>query len=327
MEVVAENVQFFFATTSALFGKITDSGVMNLRIPEDSLELDLSFTISPPKLLDHFATTNCQALDRPPTLRPPSFLRGLSMSAPHGTQGPDGKSGLYSGGGRRHKRGSHSVHAPHNGAKHSPSSNSTNGEDSTALNIIHSILHPNVSPSTSACNNGKLPGVSSLKLGRPGRHLAYANRLVTRELYDEPSPMVGQGEVGSATSGNGPRRRHPRPRRPSSGHDCITINTCLVEIQRLDIDVVDSKRPLFLAMVKGALADQFRKSIELTILEAIMDVVDAANEGVEHVSHITEEDYEKRHGGPPQRPVQKSPTRFSWNDDQDSSIYEAHPVL
>lgn len=327
MEVVAENVQYFFATTSALFGRIADSGEMNLKIPEDCLELEFSFTISAPKFQEHSVKTNRQTLDQSVTLRPANFFRSLSTLRRNGPHGPDGKSGLSAGGDRRHKRGSKSVHVQHNSTGLDPLSNSTNGENSPALNIIQSILHPNVSLSTFEESKGKPFSASSLTLGRPGRRLTYANRLDIRELYEEPSPTAEQGENDNATSGNGPRRRRPDQRRSSSGHDCITINTCLVDIRRLDVDVVASKRPLLLAMVKGALVDQFRKSIEQTILEAVVDVIDAANEGIEHVSHFTEEDFEKRHGGPTERVVPKLPTRFSWNGDRESSIYAAYPVL
>ncbi|KAG0050868.1 hypothetical protein BGZ83_004342 [Gryganskiella cystojenkinii] len=342
VEILAKHVQFFFTITSAFVGRIADVGEMNLRIPPGSLEIEISFTISPPsprRTQESMAPTRFRSrFPESETMRPAAALHDLY--SPKGSMRlPAEGRGLFSRGDHRYEPsppgaptgsprndpatgariGQHPAHRNPNQGYYLHRSAAVGPEDrspSSAFTILSQLLYPNRerSPSSSQAQEterilgGWVPATNSMRLGRSGRRLAYANRTNVREIYSD-DPILTSVFFSSTTDNKGGHDGH-RSRSRSQYHagpkstleecrDCVALKVCRVEVRKLNMDILKTKNPLLHAMTRGILVRHLRQSIEETILETIVDVIDTVNAGVEHVSSFTDDDFQKRHGLPP----------------------------
>ncbi|KAG0271044.1 hypothetical protein BGZ95_001218 [Linnemannia exigua] len=301
LEVEAKKVAYSYTSKSFLGGNMMDEGELDIVVPPNSLDIELTFVLTPPIVRRGTATALRSSIDyvgrRHPiasAARENLFTTSLesqnnqlarrSRSTSRNRLG----SGLGTTVSPRSVRFSDTASdvgraAARTGVRFRQQVQETVTEDfwSATREIVSRFLYPNrmytplrtrqqqqrqnIARSESG-PSGRMTTDGWMTLGRPRRRLSIGSATIS-----PVGPVPFAEPVGMAN------------------RKFVELKQCRIDLRRLNVDVLETQHPILQMLSHPIMVRRLRKAVECTLLEMMMELVNTINIGVEQIMEAARE--------------------------------------
>ncbi|KAG0322327.1 hypothetical protein BGZ97_007415 [Linnemannia gamsii] len=316
LEVETKRVAYSYTGKSFLGGKMMDEGELDVVIPPNSLDIDVTFILTPPVVRrgtitalrasidtigrrhpiasaarENLFTTSLESQESQ-LIRRRSNSRnrfggglGAMVSSPRAVRFSD-TAALASGDGRA---------AARTGVQIRQQVQETVTDDfwSATSEIVSRFLYPNrpYTPPTSRRQQQRLnvPRTDSSSAGR----LAVQDRMTLGRPRRRQS--FGNGTIGVISPAEPVGMAHRK---------FVELKECRINLRRLNVDVLETQHPILQMVSHPIMVRKLRKTIERTLHEMLEEMVNTVNTGVEQIMELTREPSQENAEEVPERPRQ-----------------------
>ncbi|KAG0218576.1 hypothetical protein BGX33_006714 [Mortierella sp. NVP41] len=325
LEVEAKKVAYKYTSKTYLGGNVMDEGELDLVIPSNSLDIEVTFVLTPPTMRRGAVTAHRHNLDTIGQRHPIASAARENLF----TTSLEAQGAQY---GRRRSTSSTRLGrdvgfptAPSRTVRFSDTASSVGRtvartdvrfreqvqenvtEDfwSAVREIVNRFLYPNrpYLPSLSRqqgsqqqvqhpepSSAGRLAANERMTLGRPRRRLSVSGN-GTRPSGDPRAAAAAPATPGVALPLASDTGYYQVVVEPTNvvRRKFVELKECRVDLRRLNVDVLETQHPILQMLTHPVMVRRLRKAIERTLREMVVELVNTVNTGVDQIMEATRE--------------------------------------